>query len=230
VKEWCKQQQHPHYNHHDNHQSQGFPIHQREDNQSIHQQVQQYPFYPSELFTTQPAGTPPGPLERKVDQVVADQLSAMGSSSDQTDQISDGVRNWVQRSYIGCIGVSATGDQTINGGDHHHSAGGGTLGTNGTAIGYGDLQSLSLTMSPGSQSSCVTVSHQITPSSIGAECVGIMESRKRVGERMNQSSNKQIVHRKSLDTFGQRTSQYRGVTRSDLIFTPFNYLHFTCFI
>lgn len=206
---------HHHYNHHDNHQSQGFPIHQREDNQSIHQQqVQQYPFYPPVLFTTHPAVTPSGPLEPKMDQVVADQLPPMGSSSDQTDQMSDGVRNWVQRSYIGSVGVGATDDQTINGGDHHHSAGGGTLGTNGTAIGYGDLQSLSLTMSPGSQSSsCVTVSHQLTPSSIAAECVGIMETRKRVGERINQNSNKQIVHRKSLDTFGQRTSQYRGVTR-----------------
>ncbi|KAJ8439732.1 hypothetical protein Cgig2_009556 [Carnegiea gigantea] len=204
---------HHHYNHHDNHQSQGFPIHQSEDNQSIHQQeVQQYPFYPPVLFTTHPAVTPSGPLEPKVNQVVADQFPTMGSSSEQTDQISDGVRNWVQRSYIGCIGVGATDDQTINGGDHQ-SAGGGTLGTNGAAIGYGDLQCLSLTMSPGSQSSCVTVSHQITPTSMAAECVGIMETRKRVGERINQSSNKQIVHRKSLDTFGQRTSQYRGVTR-----------------
>ena len=37
-----------------------------------------------------------------------------------------------------------------------------------------------------------------------------METKKRGFEKQDQ---KQIVHRKSIDTFGQRTSQYRGVTR-----------------
>lgn len=83
-------------------------------------------------------------------------------------------------------------------------------------IGYGgDLQSLSLSMSPGSQSSsCVTVSHQISPAVTTAhhdhEYVAAMDTKKRGPEKVDQ---KQIVHRKSLDTFGQRTSQYRGVTR-----------------
>ncbi|KAL5556751.1 hypothetical protein UlMin_038987 [Ulmus minor] len=72
---------------------------------------------------------------------------------------------------------------------------------------YGDLQSLSLSMSPGSQSSCVTVSQQISPSV--TDCVAL-DTKKRGPEKVDQ---KQIVHRKSLDTFGQRTSQYRGVTR-----------------
>ncbi|CAL5399177.1 unnamed protein product [Camellia sinensis] len=37
-----------------------------------------------------------------------------------------------------------------------------------------------------------------------------MEGKKRGSEKLDQ---KQVVHRKSIDTFGQRTSQYRGVTR-----------------
>ncbi|KAF2295610.1 hypothetical protein GH714_033288 [Hevea brasiliensis] len=67
--------------------------------------------------------------------------------------------------------------------------------------------SLSLSMSPGSQSSCVTGSQQI--SSAVTDCAA-METKKRGPDKVDQ---KQIVHRKSIDTFGQRTSQYRGVTR-----------------
>ncbi|CAL5371806.1 unnamed protein product [Camellia sinensis] len=37
-----------------------------------------------------------------------------------------------------------------------------------------------------------------------------MEGKKRGSEKLDQ---KQVVHRKSIDTFGQRTSQYRSVTR-----------------
>uniref|UniRef100_A0A2P2NIG7 Uncharacterized protein n=1 Tax=Rhizophora mucronata TaxID=61149 RepID=A0A2P2NIG7_RHIMU len=62
-------------------------------------------------------------------------------------------------------------------------------------------------MSPGSQSSCVTGSQHISPTL--ADCAA-MENKKRGAEKADQ---KQIVHRKSIDTFGQRTSQYRGVTR-----------------
>ncbi|KAF5461960.1 hypothetical protein F2P56_018016 [Juglans regia] len=75
------------------------------------------------------------------------------------------------------------------------------------SIGCGDLQSLSLSMSPGSQSSCVTATRQISPT--GTEC-GAMGTKKRGPGKVAQ---KQPVHRKSIDTFGQRTSQYRGVTR-----------------
>ncbi|XVF61402.1 hypothetical protein PTKIN_Ptkin08bG0126800 [Pterospermum kingtungense] len=71
----------------------------------------------------------------------------------------------------------------------------------------GDLQSLSLSMSPGSQSSRITGSHQISPP---ATDYAAMETKKRGLEKVD---HKQIVHRKSIDTFGQRTSQYRGVTR-----------------
>ncbi|KAE8727883.1 AP2-like ethylene-responsive transcription factor ANT [Hibiscus syriacus] len=75
------------------------------------------------------------------------------------------------------------------------------------SMGCGDLQSLSLSMSPGSQSSCVTAPRQISPAA--AECVAV-ETKKRGSRKVGQ---KQTVHRKSIDTFGQRTSQYRGVTR-----------------
>ncbi|XP_043711707.1 AP2-like ethylene-responsive transcription factor ANT isoform X2 [Telopea speciosissima] len=74
-------------------------------------------------------------------------------------------------------------------------------------MGYGDLQSLSLSMSPGSQSSCVTAPQHISPTA--TESVA-METKKRGSGKVGQ---KQPVHRKSIDTFGQRTSQYRGVTR-----------------
>ncbi|KAB5568843.1 hypothetical protein DKX38_002636 [Salix brachista] len=76
-----------------------------------------------------------------------------------------------------------------------------------SAMGCGDLQSLSLSMSPGSQSSCITAPRQISPT--GAEFAAI-ETKKRGPAKGGQ---KQPVHRKSIDTFGQRTSQYRGVTR-----------------
>lgn len=81
------------------------------------------------------------------------------------------------------------------------ASGGGSVGCGG------ELQSLSLSMSPGTQSSCVTVPSQISPS--GSDSVA-GNGKKRGAAKMGQ---KQPVHRKSIDTFGQRTSQYRGVTR-----------------
>ncbi|KAK6130795.1 hypothetical protein DH2020_035460 [Rehmannia glutinosa] len=68
--------------------------------------------------------------------------------------------------------------------------------------GHDELKSLSLSMSPGSQSSCVT--------KITSEINVAMKNKKRGSEKFAQ---KQTVHRKCIDTFGQRTSQYRGVTR-----------------
>ncbi|XVF15389.1 hypothetical protein REPUB_Repub09cG0148300 [Reevesia pubescens] len=115
------------------------------------------------------------------------------------DDGAPGMKNWVSRNYstehamhqkmIGCMGDNAAESGPIG------------------AMAYGDLQSLSLSMSPGSQSSCVTGSQQISPS---ATDYATMETKKRGPEKVDQ---KQIVHRKSIDTFGQRTSQYRGVTR-----------------
>ncbi|XP_068657618.1 AP2-like ethylene-responsive transcription factor ANT [Aristolochia californica] len=113
-----------------------------------------------------------------------------------TEEEIPGYKNWAARHY------------DANSGLEHKI--GGCLGEEGGssasvgAMGYGDLQSLSLSMSPGSQSSCVTA-----PQQLSAECVAI-DTKKRAGGKMGQ---KQPVHRKSIDTFGQRTSQYRGVTR-----------------
>ncbi|EXC22410.1 AP2-like ethylene-responsive transcription factor ANT [Morus notabilis] len=85
---------------------------------------------------------------------------------------------------------------------------GGVSGPVGGGIGCGELQSLTLSMSPGSQSSCITAPRQISPT--GTECMA-METKKRGPGKVTQKQTP--VHRKSIDTFGQRTSQFRGVTR-----------------
>ncbi|KAK4481564.1 hypothetical protein RD792_012466 [Penstemon davidsonii] len=72
---------------------------------------------------------------------------------------------------------------------------------------------LSLSMSPVSQSSCVTASTQISPptETTTTTTTTATATKKRGSEKI--TTQKQTVHRKSIDTFGQRTSQYRGVTR-----------------
>ncbi|GAV69058.1 AP2 domain-containing protein, partial [Cephalotus follicularis] len=111
----------------------------------------------------------------------------------------DGMKNWVIRNYEAnhAMQQKMVGCMVDNGGES------GSL----SAMTYGDLQSLSLSMSPGSQSSCVSGPQQISPTV--TDCI-TLETKKRGPEKVDQ---KQIVHRKSIDTFGQRTSQYRGVTR-----------------
>lgn len=106
------------------------------------------------------------------------------------------LKNWVARHYNGGINVMG-GDEA--------GMGSGSV----SAIGYGDLHSLSLSMSPGSQSSCVTVPQHLSCVG-GSDCMALDSSKKRIAGKGLQ---KQPVHRKSIDTFGQRTSQYRGVTR-----------------
>ncbi|KAK4745644.1 hypothetical protein SAY87_011956 [Trapa incisa] len=75
----------------------------------------------------------------------------------------------------------------------------------------GELQPLSLSMSPASQTNCATTvpstGHQISASN---ETLAVEAGKKRGHEKPAQ---RQTIHRKSIDTFGQRTSQYRGVTR-----------------
>lgn len=95
---------------------------------------------------------------------------------------------------------------------------------NGGESGYigsmtcGDLKSLSLSMSPSSQSSCVTSSQWTSPA--------LIDTKKRGPEMVDLEQNqKQTVLRKSIDTFGQRTSQYRGVTRLVPLWC-FNYIFF----
>ncbi|KAL8112088.1 hypothetical protein AgCh_019695 [Apium graveolens] len=78
-------------------------------------------------------------------------------------------------------------------------------------MGFEDLQSLSLSMSLGSQSSCVTASRKISPS--GTVCLD-METKKRGSKKM---SIKQPAYRKSLDAFGYRTSRYRGITSAETV-------------
>ncbi|KAM0879285.1 hypothetical protein ACQ4PT_034332 [Festuca glaucescens] len=99
------------------------------------------------------------------------------------------------------------------------------LVTNNGASCYSNagMQPLSLSMSPGSQSSsCVSAApqqqHQMAVVAAAAasqggsngggelQCVGKKRGTGKGGQ-------KQPVHRKSIGTFGQRTSQYRGVTR-----------------
>ncbi|KAF7049876.1 hypothetical protein CFC21_058330 [Triticum aestivum] len=95
----------------------------------------------------------------------------------------------------------------------------------GSCYSNAGMQPLSLSMSPRSQSSsCVTAApqqHQMAAAAAaaaasmaasqggsnggGEQCVGKKRGTGKGGQ-------KQPVHRKSIDTFGQRTSQYRGVT------------------
>lgn len=81
---------------------------------------------------------------------------------------------------------------------------------------------LSLTMSPGpvSQLSCATTATATPITSVnpqnstcsGNDCgTSTIQTKKRGYAKVGL--NKQTVHRKSIDTFGQRTSQYRGVTK-----------------
>ncbi|KAL3039387.1 hypothetical protein AAZX31_01G182900 [Glycine max] len=81
---------------------------------------------------------------------------------------------------------------------------GGESGSIGS-ITYGDLHSSNLSVSPTSGSSSVTSSPALTNT--------VATNTKKRWLEMVDQNQKQIVHRKSIDTFGQRTSQYRGVTR-----------------
>lgn len=115
------------------------------------------------------------------------------------------LRNWVSRSHY----AHNTLEQHIGGAALVNDGGGGGGGGSASIGGMscGELQSLSLSMSPGSQSSSFTASGQISPT--GGDGAAV-ETKKRGPGKLCQ---KQPVHRKSIDTFGQRTSQYRGVTR-----------------
>lgn len=115
--------------------------------------------------------------------------------------------NWVVAHYSDQHAL----EQQMNSGTMVEGGGSASVGS----VGCGDLQSLSLSMSPGSQSSCVTAPRHISPTE--ADCMAINETKKR---SCGNVAPKQPVHRKSIDTFGQRTSQYRGVTRSDFEATP----------
>ncbi|KAG2639740.1 AP2-like ethylene-responsive transcription factor CRL5 [Panicum virgatum] len=78
-----------------------------------------------------------------------------------------------------------------------------------SAAAAGHHHALALSMSPGSLSSCVTAH---PAGEYGMVAAAAMDGgRKRGGAAGGQKQP--VHHRKSIDTFGQRTSQYRGVTR-----------------
>lgn len=138
------------------------------------------------------------PLEEETKET---HVSVCGSS--QMPQIAEeGLKNWVPPREYSAHHHDMEQQMNCNLGDNRGAAE--SLGT----VGCGELQSLSLSMSPGSQSSCVTVPRPISsPSRTDSVAV---DTKKRGPGKLGQ---KQPVHRKSIDTFGQRTSQYRGVTR-----------------
>lgn len=144
------------------------------------------------------------------------QSHIVGSENPQMTQMQEGLKTWVARQYSAHQAL----EQHMNNNLVHDGGGSGSV--NG-AMNCGDLQSLTLSMSPGSQSSCVTAPRQISPT--GTECVAI-ETKKRGGGKLSQ---KQPVHRKSIDTFGQRTSQYRGVTRFNSNYLLIPFLH-SCYV
>jgi len=95
----------------------------------------------------------------------------------------------------------------------------------GACYSNGEMHPLSLSMtSPGSQSSsCVSAApqqqqqHQMpaVATAAAALCRSNGDGEQCVGRKRGtgKGGHKQTVHRKSIDTFGQRTSRYRGVTR-----------------
>ncbi|KAJ7958293.1 AP2-like ethylene-responsive transcription factor ANT [Quillaja saponaria] len=119
--------------------------------------------------------------------------------SHMTDEAIPSLKNWVARQYS----THQAFEQQMNSNMGNDSVASGSVG----AVGCGDLQSLSLSMSPGSQTSCVTAPSQVP--STGTEAIATEAKKRGAGK----SGQKQPIHRKSIDTFGQRTSQYRGVTR-----------------
>lgn len=64
-----------------------------------------------------------------------------------------------------------------------------------------DSKTCGLSMSPGSQSSCVTSSQQTSLAPIDSVSIEMVD--------MKKNQNQTVLR----NTFGQRTSQYRGVTR-----------------
>ncbi|CAL4929932.1 unnamed protein product [Urochloa decumbens] len=92
----------------------------------------------------------------------------------------------------------------------------------GACYSNGEMHPLSLSMmSPGSQSSsCVSAAPQqqnqvVAVAAAAAAAAAQERSNGGVGRKRGtgKGGQKQPVHRKSIDTFGQRTSRYRGVTR-----------------
>ncbi|KAH1109804.1 hypothetical protein AAZX31_04G047200 [Glycine max] len=155
--------------------------------QQGHMSVQTHPYY-SGLACH---GLYQAPLEEETTKE-----THVSDCSSLMPQMTEGLKNWVAPTREFSTHQQVLEQQMNCGMGNERN--GVSLGS----VGCGELQSLSLSMSPGSQSSCVTA-----PS--GTDSVAV-DAKKRGHAKLGQ---KQPVHRKSIDTFGQRTSQYRGVTR-----------------
>jgi AP2-like factor, ANT lineage len=89
--------------------------------------------------------------------------------------------------------------------------GGYDAGMDGALVPAASCHPLALSMNSGgsgSQASCATMQMGAHADPV-AEYIAMEGSKK----RGSGAGQKPTVHRKSIDTFGQRTSQYRGVTR-----------------
>ncbi|WOK99208.1 AP2-like ethylene-responsive transcription factor [Canna indica] len=116
----------------------------------------------------------------------------------QADEGIPGIGNWVERDYnVYNNGLSEVGNF------------GAGLNRSVGAIQHGGLQPLSLSMSPDSHFSCISAPQNISTLAT-SKCMTWDAPKKR---GTGKGVYKQPVHRKSIDTFGQRTSRYRGVTR-----------------
>ncbi|GMH03205.1 hypothetical protein Nepgr_005044 [Nepenthes gracilis] len=174
--------------------------HQRADQESYRQDDKSMPVQHDSYFSALAAchGLYQAPLDTETKETQITECNAH-----ITHLADDGMpclKRWVPRSYSAhhAFEPQMTCSMVDNAGGSSSSV---------AVLGCADLQSLSLSMSPGSQSSCVAAPAQISASEI--DCMA-METRKRGPGKM---VSKQPVHRKSIDTFGQRTSQYRGVTK-----------------
>ncbi|GMH16480.1 hypothetical protein Nepgr_018321 [Nepenthes gracilis] len=135
--------------------------------------------------------------ETKDTQIVECDAQATEMAEDDTRCL----KSWVAGSYSAHHAL----EQQMNICSMENNGGGSAISV--ADISCRDLQSLRLSMSPGSQSSCVTAPPQTPPSRSDSMT---METKKR---GLGKVIQKQPVHRKSIETFGHRTSQYRGVTK-----------------
>ncbi|XP_040382127.1 AP2-like ethylene-responsive transcription factor CRL5 [Oryza brachyantha] len=121
---------------------------------------------------------------------------SLASADDEAAAAAAAMASWVAArsatAYATAADATATTDTT--------TTNGAILPSSAAAAGH--LHPLALSMSSGSLSSCVTAGDYGMASADGG--------RKRGGGGGGQKQP--VHHRKSIDTFGQRTSQYRGVT------------------
>ncbi|CAO1948867.1 unnamed protein product [Urochloa humidicola] len=117
-------------------------------------------------------------------------------ADDEAAAAATAMASWVAAARAGAA-VAADGGGVLSAaaaGQHHHH------------------HALALSMSSGSLSSCVTAApHPGEYGVVGGAAGAAMDGGRKRGGAAGQKQP--VHHRKSIDTFGQRTSQYRGVTR-----------------